>query len=114
MIQKGIINKWFIRWAVIDKHTNEFIGTIALHHFDFDTNKVQIGYNLKKSHWRKGIMSDVLKSVIDYLELNTSLEEIEASIDIKNLASINLVEKLGFKLYSKIENDNLTFIKKLN
>ena len=41
IIHRAILNKWFIRLAVIDKYTNEFIGTIALHHFEFDKNKVQ-------------------------------------------------------------------------
>lgn len=112
IIHKGILNKWFIRWAVVDKYTNEFIGTVALHHFEFDKNKVQIGYNLKKSCWRKGVMSDVLKSTIDYLQLNSSLKEIEASIDSENIASIKLAEKLGFELNNR-ENNKLIFVKKL-
>ncbi len=113
MIHRGILNKWFIRWAVIDKFTEEFIGIIAFHHFDFDENKVQIGYNLKKSYWRKGIMSEVLKSIIDYLQLNSSIETIEASIDTENIASIKLVEKLGFELGDR-KNNKLIFIKKLS
>lgn len=112
LIHRAISNKWFIRWAVIYKQTNEFIGTIALHHFEFDKKKVQIGYNLKKSYWRKGIMSNVLKSTIDYLQLNSSLEEIEASIDIENIASVMLAEKLGFELKTR-ENNKLIFRKKL-
>lgn len=112
MINRGILNKWFIRWAVIDKYTDEFIGTIAFHHFELDKNKVQIGYNLKKSYWRKGIMSDVLKLTIDYLQSNSLLEIIEASIDTENIASVKLVEKLGFELNNK-ENNKLMFAKKL-
>lgn len=112
LINKAILNKWFIRWAIIDKQTNDFIGTIALHHFEFDKKKVQIGYNLKKSYWRKGIMSNVLKLTIDYLQSNSSIETLEAYINTENIASVKLAEKLGFELYSR-ENNNLIFIKKL-
>lgn len=112
LINKAISNKWFIRCAVIDKQTNDFIGTIALHHFEFDKNKVQIGYNLKKSYWGRGIMTNVLNSIIDYLKSNSSIEILEASINIENIASIKLVEKLGFELNSK-DNDKLVFMKKL-
>ncbi|QYE99543.1 GNAT family N-acetyltransferase [Paraclostridium sordellii] len=111
-IHRGILNKWFVRWAIIDKYTDEFIGTIAFHHFEFDKHKVQIGYNLKKSYWRRGIMSDVLKLTIDYLQSNSLLETIEASIDDENVASVKLVEKLGFKLSNR-ENNKLIFTKKL-
>lgn len=112
LINKAISNKWFTRWAVIDKQINDFIGTIALHHFEFDKNKVQIGYNLKKSYWGRGIMSNVLNSIIDYLESNSSIEILEASIYIENIASIKLAEKLGFELNSR-DNDKLIFVKKL-
>ncbi|MCU9811150.1 MULTISPECIES: GNAT family N-acetyltransferase [Paraclostridium] len=88
------------------------MGTIALHHFEFDKNKVQIGYNLKKSYWGRGIMSNVLNSIIDYLKSNSSIEILEASIDIENIASIKLAEKLGFQLNSR-DNDKLIFVKKL-
>lgn len=111
-IHRGILNRWFIRWAIIDRYTDEFIGTIAFHHFEFDKNKVQIGYNLKKSCWRRGIMSDVLKLIIDYLQSNSSLEIIEASIEDENIASVKLVEKLGFELSNR-ENNKLIFTKKL-
>lgn len=57
-------------------------------------------------------MSNVLKSTIDYLQLNSSLVSIEASIDTENIASVRLAEKLGFELNSR-ENNKLIFAKKL-
>lgn len=43
-------------------------------------------------------MSEVLKSIINYLQLNSPLEIIEASIENENIASIKLVETLGFEI----------------
>ena len=57
-------------------------------------------------------MSNVLKSTIDYLQLNSSLEVIDASIDTENISSVRLAEKLGFELNSR-ENNKLIFRKKL-
>ncbi len=113
MIHKGIENKWFVRWAVVEKNSNKLIGTIALHHFEFGNNRVQIGYNLKRNYWKKGIMNEVLKSTIDYLSYNRSLKEIEASINTKNIDSMKLAEKVGFKLYKKIDADTVIFKKLL-
>lgn len=67
---------------------------------------------MKKSYWGRGIMSNVLNSIIDYLKSNSSIEILEASIDIENIASIKLAEKLGFQLNSR-DNDKLIFVKKL-
>lgn len=58
-------------------------------------------------------MSEVLKVIITYLEVNSPLEVIEASIESENVASIKLAEKLGFELNNK-ENNKLIFTKKLS
>jgi [ribosomal protein S5]-alanine N-acetyltransferase len=114
MINTGIKNKWFIRWGIENRCTGELIGTIALHHFDFCKNKVQIGYNLKKVYWKQNIMSEVLKSIINYLVESTYVKEIEASIHSDNIASIKLIDKLGFKLIEEVDNDILIFKNILN
>lgn len=105
IIYKGFRNKWFIRWGVIEKSTNEYLGDLALHHFDENENKVQIGYMLKKSYWNKGIMSEVAQLLIDYVNENTSIQTIEAHIYPQNIASIKLAEKLGFKFKELLNDD---------
>lgn len=105
IIDKGFENKWFIRWGVIEKSTNEYLGDLALHNFDENKKKVQIGYMLKKSYWNKGIMSEVAQLLIDYVNENTSIQTIEAYIHPKNIASIKLAEKLGFKFKELVNDD---------
>lgn len=108
LIHKGFDNKWFIRLGIVSKDSNELIGSIALHHFNYEKNRLEIGYNLKRVYWKQGIMSEVLKSVIDYLAEYTSISEIEASIHSENIASIKLAEKMGFKLIKKSNEDSET------
>ncbi|WP_042274626.1 GNAT family N-acetyltransferase [[Clostridium] dakarense] len=107
LIHKGFDNKWFIKLGIVSKNSNELIGSIALHHFDYEKNRVEMGYNLKRVYWKQGIMSEVLKSVIDYLAKYSSINEIEASIHSENIASIKLAEKVGFKLIEKSNDDSL-------
>lgn len=104
IIHAGFENKWFIRWGVIEKNTNKYIGDLALHHFDEKENKVQIGYMSKKTYWNKGIMSEVSQLLIDYINKNTSIQIIEASIYPENIASIKLAEKLGFQFKEFLED----------
>lgn len=113
LINKGMKNRWFVRFVIVDKSTNNVIGSIALHHFDFENQKVQIGYNLKQQYWNKGIMSDVLPYMIEYLKNNTNIKELKASIHRENIASIKLVEKLGFNIYSDLDKEILIFRRKL-
>ncbi|MGX4600084.1 GNAT family N-acetyltransferase [Faecalimicrobium sp. JNUCC 81] len=50
---KGFDNRWLIRLGIVRKDSNELIGSIALHHFDYEKNKLEIGYNLKQVYWKK-------------------------------------------------------------
>ncbi|MEG2789191.1 MAG: GNAT family N-acetyltransferase [Romboutsia sp.] len=104
IIHTGFENKWFIRWGVIEKNTNKYIGDLALHHFNEKENKVQIGYMSKKPYWNKGIMSEVSQLLIDYINKNTSIQIIEASIYPENIASIKLAKKLGFQFKGFLED----------
>lgn len=104
VIDKGFEKKWFIRWGVIEKSTNEYLGDLALHHFDENENKVQIGYMLKKAHWNKGIMSEAAPLLINHVSENTPVQTIEAHIYPQNTASIKLAEKLGFK-FKELSSD---------
>ncbi|MBO3444940.1 GNAT family N-acetyltransferase [Clostridium sp. CCUG 7971] len=51
---KRFDNRWFIRLGIVRKDSNELIGSVALHHFDYEENKLEIGYNLKEVYWKKG------------------------------------------------------------
>lgn len=113
LINKGIKNRWFIRFSIVDKNSHNIIGTIALHHLDFENQKAQIGYNLKSQYWNKGIMSEVLHCMLEYIKNNTNIKELEASINKENIASVKLVEKLGFNMYSDLDKEILTFRRNL-
>lgn len=63
-----IWNKWFeqgwvIRFAITEKITNKIIGTIFLN--NFEGRRAEIGYELSEDHWKKGIMSEAMKEIIN-------------------------------------------------
>lgn len=50
---KRVDNRWLIRLGIVRKDSNELIGSIALHHFDYEENKLEIGYNLNKVYCKR-------------------------------------------------------------
>jgi [ribosomal protein S5]-alanine N-acetyltransferase len=95
------------RWAIIDKNTNEFIGWCGLklvkdtinnqsHYYD-------LGYRLIRKHWGKGIATETAKASIEYGFNVMKLKEIIAAIHCDNVASNNVVKKLGFELIETFE-----------
>ncbi len=95
-ILKGYENKYFIRWGISSKKSDEIIGLVALHHIDYINFNAQIGYILNNDYWNKKIMSDVLRTVIKFLFDNTELHRLEVNINKENKASLKLAEKVGF------------------
>lgn len=85
-----------ISWAVSLKNANEMIGLAGLWRIDKEHHRAEIGYTLLPVHWNRGLMSEVLQSIIDFGFRSMKLHSIEANVNPANAASIRLLEKLGF------------------
>ena len=87
---------------VIRERDNRFVGTIALgkHH---DSDEMEISYQLIPDAWGKGFAKEALEVIIEYLLKNLDLTKILAETQTKNIKSINLLNKLGFKEIRKLE-----------
>ena len=84
-------------WAVTLKGQDEMIGKCILFQFSQENHRAEIGYILNRKYWRQGLTYQALGAVIDFAFNTLKLHRIEADIDTENLASIGLLEKLGFK-----------------
>lgn len=98
--KKGLstYNKKFLYHQLIDKKTNEIIGWCGFHTWYIDHNRAEIGYGLFDDDYkRKGIMSEVIGSIINYGFSNMDLERIEAYVSPNNTPSIKLLKRMKFK-----------------
>ena len=84
------------RWAVHTKENNEFIGWCGLK-FRPELNKTDLGYRFKKSFWGKGYATEAASHTLDHGFKKLDLEKITAVAHIENLASINVLQKIGMK-----------------
>ena len=77
---------------------NEFCGLAEMYGYRAPIHKISVGYRLLERCWGKGIASEALRMMIDYLYNDTDIEIITASTMIENRASANVLLKNGFKL----------------
>ena len=91
-----IIDTWY-QFVIIKKENNELIGDIGIHFLDTDKKQVEIGCTLDKNQQGKGYATEVLKETISYLINELNKHRIVTSIDPRNIKSIALVERLGFR-----------------
>jgi len=85
----------FYCWKAILKETGEEIGISGL---KCSADRFRIGeiwYKLFPSFWGNGYATEIGHTIINYGFQTLKLHRIEAGVDIRNKASIRLVEKLG-------------------
>ena len=86
-----------INWAVCLRNQTEMIGRCVLFHFDEPNQRAEIGFILNREYWRRGLMRQAVEAVIQFGFNRLNLHRIEADVDPDNVASLALLESLGFK-----------------
>ncbi|MFF2176744.1 GNAT family N-acetyltransferase [Lysinibacillus sp. NPDC058147] len=85
-----------IRFTIIEKESNEIIGSCGFNSFDEVNASAEIGYDLAKAYWGKGYAPESISALIDYAFTTLNINRIEAKIEPGNINSIKVVEKLNF------------------
>ena len=80
-------------------------GLVELYDYKSSGKVVSIGYRLRPEYWGKGIATSCVLAMIDYIRNNTQIELITAHVIPDNIASGNILRKLGFQyLLTKTED----------
>ncbi|MBI3714299.1 MAG: GNAT family N-acetyltransferase [Burkholderiales bacterium] len=89
-------------WAICTPDApNTIIGACGIYEIDHHNRNADIGYWLLPNHWHQGIMQNCLQRILHYGFHELQLHRIEAEIEPDNIASIKLIQKLGFHLEGK-------------
>ncbi|NIF04526.1 GNAT family N-acetyltransferase [Chryseobacterium sp. Tr-659] len=104
-IKKRTRNKEIVFWGISYKNQVRLIGTICLWNFSEDRKIAEVGYELLPDYHQQGIMSEALKSVLDYGMKSLQLEEILAFTSKHNSASQALLTKNAFVLEEGRKDD---------
>lgn len=85
-----------IRWGVVRKERPDVVigtcGYVWLRQY-----RGEIGYELARSCWRQGIMSEALDAILEFGFDQLALNRIEALTMTGNVASAALLRSLGFQ-----------------
>ncbi|MBR5191907.1 MAG: GNAT family N-acetyltransferase [Clostridia bacterium] len=100
---KDVINSWvknykeqnFYQWAIVLNKINQPIGSITAIIKENET--AHIGYCLGEKWWGKGIATETLKGVIDFLFEKVKVNRIESQHEPENIASGKVMQKCGLK-----------------
>jgi ribosomal-protein-alanine N-acetyltransferase len=85
-----------IRWAIERVEHREMIGTVGLLRFDFEHRRAELGYDIVRRCWGRGLTPEAARAVIRYGFFVMGLHRIEAGVLPGNDASVRVLQKLGF------------------
>ena len=86
-----------IRWGVTESGSSKIIGTCGFNFWNKQYSSSPVGYDLSPKHWNKGIMTEALTEVLLFGFKEMKLNRIQAITFPENLASVRVLEKLGFQ-----------------
>lgn len=102
-------------FAIVYKENHKVIGSIGIDPMDEDFVKKisefhslygrEIGYVLSKDYWGRGLMTEAVKAVIDYLFDELDFDFLLCGHYDKNKRSKRVQEKLGFLPYRRLMCD---------
>lgn len=85
-----------MRWGITVKEEDRIIGSCGFLNLSEKHHRAEIGFELSREHWGKGIAGEALHAVAAYGFTHLNLNRIEALIEPANSPSQKLVEKTGF------------------
>ncbi len=103
---KAILEAWvthykedtYYQWAIVPKDNRDKpIGSIAVVALDDRAERATVGYCIGQNWWHRGIMSEALKAVIDYLFTEVGMQRVDAYHDPRNPHSGGVMQKCGMQ-----------------
>lgn len=82
-------------WTIITRHDSRVIGTLAAN--NRRAGVAEIGYLLIRENWGQGYAREAVARLIDLLIVEEGHRRVMADTDPDNVASIRLLESLGFR-----------------
>ena len=104
-VSRQIIGSWireyekenYYQWMIVLRDLGEPIGSISVVRQNDRVEEAEIGYCIGSAWWHKGIVSEALTAVMDYLFTEVGMNRVAARHDPNNPRSGRVMRKCGMK-----------------
>ena len=100
----------FCRWKLLAKGTEELIGFCGVG-FWRDAPDPEIGWWLARRHWGRGLVTEAATAALRDAFERVRLARIISVARTENIASIRIMQKLGFELECEFENEGVRLVR---
>jgi ribosomal-protein-alanine N-acetyltransferase len=92
---RGVRSGEFAQWGIV-RDDDALIGTCSLFELSMADRRASFGYALASAHWGNGYALEAARLVVGHAFEVMALRRLEADVDPRNLASLRLLDRLGF------------------
>ncbi len=102
-------------WAI--EYEGKLVGSISVVRLNAKVEWADLGYCLSRSCWSKGIMTEAVLALVDYLFCEVGVNRIGIDLAAQNLASGRVAQKCGFtyegtaRAYIKVSTGDILDVK---
>lgn len=96
--------------AIVSKKSDDLIGLCHFQEINLAYRKAELSFELNKTSWCKGVMTEVLKSFISYGFEQLNFNRIQANVCADNKGSVKLLEKNGFEKEGVLRENIFNFV----
>ncbi|QPC82308.1 GNAT family N-acetyltransferase [Phototrophicus methaneseepsis] len=86
-----------LRWGIVLKENDQFIGSAGLHNWNQESHYAEIGLDITPPYWGQGYATETLTRLVQFGWESMNLNRIEADVVKGNHASMHVLQKIGFK-----------------
>jgi ribosomal-protein-alanine N-acetyltransferase len=91
-------------WAARLHSTGDLVG-FGGYWFFHEPPRLELLFGVAETHWRQGLATEIASALITFGLTRRGFREVLASTDAPNVASIRVLEKLGFALERRAKSD---------
>ena len=96
-LDSDYFNQAGISWGITLKNKDKVIGLFGIHHWNKYHRRAEVGYDLNRDYWGRGIASEALRAIIQFGFEQMNLNRIYAGTIADNHESVRLLEAIGFE-----------------
>ena len=87
----------FYQWMIVLKELGQPIGSISVVEQRSDIGEAEIGYCIGRKWWHRGIMTEALTAVMNFMFDEVGMNRVEARHDVNNPHSGAVMKKCGMR-----------------
>lgn len=88
-------NEW--EGVIIDKKEQLIVGDMGFKGGPNEEGIIDLGYSIVPSYQGRGYATEMGKAMVEWAQTNPNVKQVVATCDPDNIASIRVLEKIGFK-----------------